>query len=222
MEKIQIHDVNVTPLVIIDLGKKDCLKFNEVEKLQNVEFKHLGNPDPMSFNNAVDISTSYNLLKDYKLNRIKKVFDYYMSNYTKEILGIEQKFKMVGSWLTRQIAGGTHHKHSHPNSMISALWYFNHDLQQSNMAALNVMLNGVNSSLKCDNLEFKVEKNTKYNYNTYHLYPDNNVIFIMPSHLMHYTDISGSNIPRYCIGTNYFVTGILGDTNQYSLLNVKT
>ncbi len=215
MEKnIHIHNVNPIPLVIVDLDEKDCLQEHEIQCLQQVEWR------PMNNNQCIKVSNTYNLLQDNNLHRIKDVFDHYINYYTKEVLSIKENFKMIGSWITRQNIGGNHHSHNHPNSLLSILWYFNHDLIDGPMSNLNLKLDGVKNVFKDSTFTFSSNELNKYNYTSFYVEPTNNKVFIFPSRIEHNTEYSMSPIPRYCIGANYFVADILGSVGEYSYINI--
>ena len=88
---------------------------------------------------TVSVSKSENILNELGLIRIKKSIDDAILYYTKNILNINNKFKMTHSWLTKNKKNQKHHKHNHPNTIISAVVYFNDDYNKNYDKRVNIL-----------------------------------------------------------------------------------
>ena len=71
------------------------------------------------------LSHSSYVLNDTQMDRVKKLITEHTDKYISEILGLNDKFKLINSWTTRNPQDSVHHQHSHPNSIISGVYYVN-------------------------------------------------------------------------------------------------
>ena len=128
-----VHEYNVdgAPVCLFDLSKSS-------EKLTEEEYKLLISQFSQSDENKpifqVITSKGIDLLRDQKFDRINKLLNSYQEFYTKEVVGIENQFTIVHSWMTKNKDSSRHHNHNHQNAMLSVLYYFNENLDDYLMA----------------------------------------------------------------------------------------
>lgn len=196
MDNLFVHVANPIPILKIDLEPHEYITTHEANTLRNAELYDCYN---------MGLSVSYNILDEFSLDRLSLVFDKYVSVYTKNILGISNKFKRTQSWLTVQHDGSEHHKHNHPNAMVAAVMYFDEQLSDNDMVPLEIILPGTNNIFPDFRFLMDLEEDNIYNFTTYRLYPKTNRMFIFPAHLMHQTLASNEKLKRYAVGANYFI-----------------
>jgi hypothetical protein len=128
---MNIVNLYSVPIFITELKGTEEIQESEVEILKDIQlnkqYGHDGNY----------LSEDVHVLEKYNLNRLKKICDKYVDNYTKNILGITDTFKMFKSWLSMNVKGTKHEAHSHRNTMISCILYFDEYLSNNVMAPIN-------------------------------------------------------------------------------------
>lgn len=198
MSIINLYSV---PIFVEQFQTKDCFTKEEISLLKKIELeKQYGD-------NGNYLSKEIHILEKYKLNRIKNLCDQYVNNYTNSILGITDKFKMFKSWLSMNVQGTQHEPHSHRNTMISCISYFDEFMSDQPMAPISFWQDGLDQIFKTFQFRFSIKENNQYNNNVLTVYPKTNMIIIFPGWIKHETQKSNSSIERYCLGTNYFFEG---------------
>jgi uncharacterized protein (TIGR02466 family) len=144
-------------------------------------------------------------IKDFILS---KIYD-----YGNKILGYDYKqFKLTQSWISCKKPGQMHDIHTHPNSIISGVFYFGDNKE----FLPNITFH------KSQSFSFPIlrprEKYTKYNNTEFELGLNNLILF--PSYLQHSVNLNKSNIPRYSISFNSIPLGIFGDKDELTELKL--
>ena len=216
-----VHEYNVdgAPVCLFDLS-------NSPEKLTAEEYELLISEfiitDETEQIYKVLTSKGIDLIRDQKFDRINKLLNSYQEFYTKEIVGIENQFTMVHSWMTKNMNSSRHHNHVHQNAMLSVLYYFNENFDNYLMANIffrhKALINVFpNHHFRITNTKVK----TRYNINELDIPIRNHTVLVFPGYFEHGTRPSQNTCVRYCLGTNYFVTGKLGSISEYTFLNIE-
>ena len=183
--------------ISVDPDCDERITQQELQLLTNTEY--WDNPGQFS------LSKSVNLIEDCGVPRIGNVFDKYVHLYARQTLGIDYNFHRVSSWLTYNTNGTCHHLHHHPNSMISAVMYFNHDLSDEDLTPMKLHLPGLQSTFRDFNFNLEIETPNPHNSLTMSMDVKTHRIIVFPSYLKHETHQCRGNENRYCIGVNYFI-----------------
>lgn len=189
------------PIFVTQLSEFEQFTEEEVYLLKNIELEKQYGFD------GNYLSKDIHILEKYKLNRIRDVCNNYVNNYTNNILGINNKFKMFKSWLSMNTKGTRHDAHSHRNTMISCVMYFDEYMSKKTMASINFKQDGLDQVFKTFQFNFDVTEKNQYNNNILTIYPKTNTLIVFPGWIKHETELSDSSIKRYCLGTNYFFEG---------------
>ena len=170
------------------------------------------------------LSNTYSLLNCNELSALKNKFDEAIKIYVQEVLHIPgMQFRLVGSWFTKNTLNSSHHLHTHPNSMLSVVTYFDDNInKEDHIQGIGFEQNKLSSifpefKFKFDNL--KPDSWNIYNYEIYTIKPKHNDVIIFPSHLNHRSEINTTE-SRFCIGANYFVTGIIDGSDSFSSIEI--
>ena len=115
-----IHGLFPTPVMFGEMGRaytKEELAF--FKKHQSKTVKNNGN---------VNTADNY-ILNQPELADIKKVLDVYVNEFYFNILCVKDKVKpyITQSWINYTKSGEFHHRHAHPNSMVSGVLYLDSD-----------------------------------------------------------------------------------------------
>jgi hypothetical protein len=213
MNNHKIFDFNPIPVLIYE-SEENIFDKEDIDILIKEEFhQHEFNYSSLSVNN--------NLLEDKKYSKIKKIYENAISFYTKDILNIENKFKMTNSWLSKNKKNQEHYWHTHPNVMLSAVSYFNEQSILTEFAPLLIKGIGLNNIFKNFQFEFDPQNLNQFNSHIWEIKPITNQIIIFPSWMEHKSIINTKEEIRYCLGTNFFLNDFVGRNNEASGLNIK-
>ena len=198
---ISTHTLNTISALKIDLEDDECLLKSEVDLLKQCDMEEI--------KSKTKLSTSFKIIEENHLDRIGSLFDKYVSYYTKNVLGINYKFKRIHSWLTLNQNSSKHHSHIHPNSMISCVLYFDEEMTDNELSELILDLPGIHNTFTHFKFDLEIENLNSNNYTSYCFNPKTNRMFIFPSSLHHRTEICKSSEKRYCLGANYFISDMI-------------
>lgn len=189
------------PIFIKELSMSDGITEDELSTLKTIAL------DKQYGIDGNYLSKDIHILQTYKLDRIKTLCDLYVNEYTRSVLGISNSFKMFKSWLSKNTTGTRHESHSHRNTMISGVLYFDEYLSDQPMAPINFWQDGLDQIFRTFQFRFDTLERNQYNNNILSIYPKTNMLIIFPGWIKHETEKSTSSIDRYCLGTNYFFEG---------------
>jgi hypothetical protein len=213
MNNLTLVDLFSVPICFGILKDDEKITVDEVNFLQTFKLqKQFG--DDGNF-----LSDEIHVLKQKNLNRIKKVCDAYVKNYTQNIIGIEDDFRMFSSWISMNVMGTKHVKHSHRNTMISCIMYFDEFLSDEPMAPIDFHHDALDQVFKTFNFHFNVKSPNQYNTKVLTIQPKTNMFIIFPGWISHETHEAVSTTKRYCLGSNYFFTG--KSSSGYHRINIS-
>ena len=186
MDVINLFSV---PIFVTELkNQTQKLKKEEIEILKNIKL------DKQYGDNGNYLSQENHILKKYKLDRIKNLCDEYVNLYTESILGITDTFKMFKSWLSMNELETRHDLHSHRNTMISCVLYFDENMSSDVLAPINFWQDGLDNIFRTFQFRFKVKEKNQYNDNVLTVYPKTNTLIVFPAWVKHGTEPSNSSI----------------------------
>lgn len=153
------------------------------------------------------LSDESHILKKFNLDRLFNLCNKYVRHYTENILGVTDEFKMFKSWLSMNVKGTKHLAHSHRNTMLSCVLYFDENLSDEPLAPINFGQDGLDNIFRTFQFDFKTKERNQYNNKVLTIYPKTNTMIIFPGWVKHETEEAKSLTKRYCIGSNYFFVG---------------
>jgi hypothetical protein len=192
------------PIFYTQLELNEQFTHQEVSFLKNIQLNKQYGDD------GNYLSQEIHILEKPQLTRIKNLCDRYIHHYTENILGIEDNFKMFRSWLSRNERGTKHDSHSHRNTMLSCILYFDEHMSQEPMDPIIFGQSGLDQIFKTFQFQFKVKEHNQYNNNVLTIYPKTNTLLVFPGWIQHEVPTAKSTTKRYCLGTNYFFNGESG------------
>lgn len=160
-----------------------------------------------------EISVNTYILDEPENKQIKEFILKKIGKYGKEVLGYNyEEFKLTQSWISCKQHGQMHDIHTHPNSVISGVFYFG----EKNEYFPNITFH----KSQTYNFPFLKPKeiDTKYNNTEFELGLNNLILF--PSYLQHSVNLNNVNIPRYSISFNSIPLGIFGDKDELTELKL--
>jgi uncharacterized protein (TIGR02466 family) len=198
----------IQPIFPINIWKenyKDKLSDDVINFVKNQDWiKNINGDEPEAIVKVRNSRSSDRyILENEVMSSIKYFIELNVNEYAKNVLGYKDvDFYITQSWGNKNELNECHHKHNHPNSIISGVFYICCD---------------DNSCIKF----FKdfdlirtihINKNqTEYNQDIVRFYPEAGDLLIFPSMLTHSVSMNNSNVSRISVSFNTFVHGTLGD-----------
>lgn len=202
MNNFELIQLNPIPIMVLDVD--NLFTQQEINTLINLNF--ILHPQ-----SETQVSNNQNILLNKDLQNIKNKFDEAIKKYT-EILSIENKFTMVHSWLTKNEPNSAHPVHNHPNVMLSLVSYFNKNNVEQEFSGLTIMGSGLKNTFYDLNFTMNIKSWNNINSQAWTIIPKTNQIIVFPSYLTHSSVPNDSSETRYCLASNYFVDGKIGNS----------
>ena len=205
MTKPVIQNIFPTPIYTtkIDRGfTKQELNFVEQQK------KHCTN-------NQGNINTKDNYILNRKeFKNIKKFLDKHCKDYLDTIICPKNNIELyiTQSWLNYTEANQYHHRHEHPNSVISGVLYFDSDIKNDKI------LFSHSKGYQQIKPEIDKEKFNLWNSETWFFPVETGNLFMFPSSTTHQVETKKGNNTRISLAFNTFYKGSVGSNTQLTEL----
>lgn len=145
------------------------------------------------------------LLERKELIRIRKLVDKAAQYYRKEVICMEADIRLSASWLTINRKGDAHPTHKHWHSLFSLCYY--PQVESGNLVLYAE--NRKNIFQRDFNWGMSYTKWNEFNCADWTIPVKSGDIVIFPSWVEHKSTPNESNIDRWMIGVNYWLTGEL-------------
>ena len=151
------------------------------------------------------------------LKNLKQFCEQQIKIYVKEVIvpKVELDFYITQSWLNVTKPGEFHHEHSHPNSIISGVFYISTEEDDK------ITFTDPNVRLK-ELIKFETKEYNLWNSTTWFFPSNNNELLLFPSWLQHNVEVNEkATTDRISISFNTFVKGNLGERKNLNQLILK-
>ena len=188
-----INNLFPTPVGSFELGR-DLSKL-EQKFMFNLETRpNMGNVT----------STNNYVLRDNRLSSLRLFLNNSLQEYFQATMSPQDNIKLeiTQSWINYTKTGQYHHKHTHPNSIISGVFY----IQASKEIDKLFFYNESYQQIKIVPKEFHV-----YNSESWWLPVETGQLLLFPSSLTHMVATTSGEDDRISISFNTFYKGKLGD-----------
>ena len=146
------------------------------------------------------------------LNNLRKWIESKINIYCLDILKLKDVEPYITqSWVNFQKTGKDLHWHSHPNSFISGVFYFQDE--QSSIVFRNFQ--------NIFNVLPKFKERNLFNGDSISYTTKKNSLILFPSSLWHKTNINNKKETRISLSFNTWLKGDLGDESQLNKLTLK-
>jgi uncharacterized protein (TIGR02466 family) len=160
------------------------------------------------------LSETISLLENKTLGPLKKFIIEKAQDYTRNVLEIEEQIYLTQSWSTINPTNAAHAIHSHPNTLISLVYY-------AQCTSGNLQFNLDTTSIReCFNFEYTINKFNIYNSQTWAIPVKTGDIVLFPGHIHHSSLPNQSSKPRIIVGANFFIKGRLGSEQRVDLITI--
>ena len=166
-----------------------------------------------SHNNAGNITTNDNYILNRKqFKNIKKFLDKCCEDYLNRIICPKNNIKLyiTQSWLNYTEVNQYHHKHEHPNSVVSGVLYFDSDIKNDKIL--------FSHPISYKQISPEIDKFNLWNSNTWFFPVETGNLFMFPSSTTHQVETKQGNNTRISLAFNTFYKGTIGINNQLTEL----
>ena len=149
-------------------------------------------------------STNNYVLRDKRLSSLGSFFNDSLQEYGQTTLSLKDNLslQLTQSWVNYTKKGQFHHKHAHPNSIISGVFYIQAIKGIDKIYFFNDRFNQIKTYPK--------ELNP-YNSDSWWLPATTGTLYLFPSHLTHMVEQVTTDDTRISMSFNTFYKGTIGD-----------
>jgi uncharacterized protein (TIGR02466 family) len=201
MEAI-INGIFPTPIYISKLDRElTTLELKFVDKNKKDFYKNDGNI--RSKNNYI--------LNEKPFINIKKELDLRVQDYFDKVISPNKNITpyITQSWLNYTETNQYHHKHAHPNSLVSGVFYINCHEEHDKIKFFNDNYKTIKLEVKDWNL---------YNSETWWFAVKTGDVILFPSSLTHMVETKEGDNTRISLAFNVFIKGTVGNNKQLTEL----
>lgn len=174
------------------------------ESIKNLKYHKTNNYNSSltSATNNQEILGEFTDAKEIVLNNFNK--------FKNDVLRLESTdFRITTSWATKTETTGYCQSHNHKNSFYSCVLYLDDYNDGGELVFENTGVRPDPFMLN-DPVEWNI-----YNFETFKIKPQKNLIVFFPSYLRHYTTQHYGSNDRYSVAVNFFPTGKIGYGDSY-------
>jgi uncharacterized protein (TIGR02466 family) len=199
---VNINNLFPTPVAFFKFGRD--LTEAELEFIKNQEHYP---------NDGNTTSKDRKILKNKELTEIRDFIEDSMLEYFKEIHApkFDVSLYLTQSWANYTEKGQFHHKHAHPNSLVSGVFYPQAD---SKVDKIYFYKNDY------ERIEIPAAKYNPYNSESWWFEVSAGDLILFPSHLNHMVKIKEDDSTRISIAFNTFLKGYIGSDESLTGLHL--
>ena len=197
-----INSIFPTPVYISKLDRElTPLELKFVDKNKKDSFKNEGNL----------ISTNNYILNEKSFANLKKELDLRVKDYFQKVISSTDVTTpyITQSWLNYTETNQYHHKHAHPNSLISGVFYINCHEKHDKIKFFKEGYQTIKTEIKDWNL---------WNSESWWFPVKTGDIILFPSSLTHMVETKQGDNTRISLAFNVFIKGIIGNNKQLTEL----
>jgi len=197
-----INSIFPTPIYISKIDRKlTPLELKFVDKQKKDFYKNEGN-----------ITTNNNyILNEKPFANIKKELDLKVKDYFDKVISPANKITpyITQSWLNYTEKNQYHHKHQHPNSLVSGVFYINCHKEHDKIKFFNESYKTLKLEIKDWNL---------WNSESWWFSVKTGDIILFPSSLTHMVETKEGDNTRISLAFNVFIKGTVGNNKSLTEL----
>ena len=197
-----INGIFPTPIYISKLNRE----------LTPLELKFVEKSKKDSHNNEGNITSNNNyILNEKPFTNVKKELDLKVQDYFNKIICPANNIipYITQSWLNYTETNQYHHKHQHPNSLVSGVFYINCDDKFDKIKFFNDRYQTIKPEVKDWNI---------WNSETWWFSVKTGDVILFPSSLTHMVENKEGTNTRISLAFNVFIKGTVGINKQLTEL----
>jgi len=212
MKKVSHQVVPMFPTPLCLIGEK----YNMSDK----EYKTIMSFFDTSLKNSTgnNITKEKYILENKKLSKLKEWLTMHVNGYASSLIGVDEtkcKFHITQSWANINKQKEAHHKHNHPNSIISGVFYV--DGEDGDIIFHKP------TDFEQHGWHLPIKDRTKFAFsnNEFGINFNKNSLLLFPSYITHFVNVNQSEKPRISIAFNTFFKGKIGTYDDATELEIK-
>jgi uncharacterized protein (TIGR02466 family) len=208
MVKIESSIYGIFPYPVYTSVLKNTLSKEKINKalklIKDNPYKNSGN---------FHTTDTYVLNKNY-FKKLKKELEEIVKDYFNKIICPKYDIQpyITQSWLNSTGEGNFHHKHAHPNSVVSGVLYFSANPEYDKIFF---------SKDKYEQISIEKKEFNLYNSSSWFFPIKKDQVILFPSDLQHHVETKKENNLRLSLAFNVFIKGKLGETMSLTELILK-
>ena len=198
---------------IISLFPTPVGQFNFGRKLTDEEYAFMSEQEKKP-NEGNTTSKDRKILEHEKFNDLREFITSSLHEYFDGVIKPEfdVMLRITQSWLNYTEPGQFHHKHAHPNSVLSAVFYVDADPNIDKIYFYN------NHGYR--QISFKAREWNLFNSESWWLPVGSGDLVVFPSHFQHSVEVKSGTNTRISLALNTFPTGYVGDEDSLTGLHL--
>jgi uncharacterized protein (TIGR02466 family) len=181
-------------------------------KLTPLELKFVDKSKKDFYKNDGNITSNNNYILDEKpFANIKKELHIRVQDYFDKVISPANNIKpyITQSWLNYTETNQYHHKHTHPNSLVSGVFYINCHEEHDKIKFFNDTYKTIKLEVKDWNL---------WNSETWWFSVKTGDVILFPSSLTHMVETKEGDNTRISLAFNVFIKGTVGNNKNLTEL----
>lgn len=146
------------------------------------------------------ISETQNILDQPEFQTLRENVYGGLSEYFYGIMNASPSVEIyiTESWFNKTEKGQSHHRHWHPNSLVSGIVYISSEGHTGSTRFITSQF---------DTIEYNITESNIYNSRSWGIVPEVNTMMLFPSNVEHLVEEYQGNTPRVTLSFNTFVKG---------------
>lgn len=197
-----IHSIFPTPIYISKLNRK----------LTNKELSFIDKNKLNCNKNEGNITSNNNyILNEKEFKNLKQELDLRVQDYFDKVISPANNIThyITQSWLNYTETNQYHHKHQHPNSLVSGVFYINCDDKFDKIKFFNDTYKTIKPEIKEWNI---------WNSESWWFFVKTGDVILFPSSLTHMVETKQGDNTRISLAFNVFIKGTIGNNKQLTEL----
>jgi uncharacterized protein (TIGR02466 family) len=202
MVESNINGIFPTPIYISKLGRE----------LTNKELSFIDKTKLDTYNNEGNTTSNDNYILNSKaFSSLKEDLDLRVQDYFDKVISPSNNITpyITQSWLNYTETNQYHHKHSHPNSLVSGVFYINCHEEHDKIKFFNDRYQTIKPEVKDWNI---------WNSETWWFSVKTGDVILFPSSLTHMVETKQGDNTRISLAFNVFIKGTVGNNKNLTEL----
>ena len=193
-----LFELFATPMIVSSYKKEYSKEFEWIKKQEYEK------------NKSNKISKDRCILDNPELANIRAFIDEKINEYMNNILETDDRLVITQSWLNKSDTDEDHHEHSHPNTVLSGVWY---PYMDENIPPINFFNRNGNQFL------FPTRQYGPLNSAAFTPPIQSGDLIIFPGTLLHSVGTNKSDNSRYSLGFNTWPKGSFGNVQSLTYVD---
>ena len=155
------------------------------------------------------------ILDKKEFKNIKKFLEKCCKDYLEKIICSKNNISLyiTQSWLNYTEESQYHHKHEHPNSVVSGVLYLDADVKNDKIV--------FSHPIRYQQIQVDVDRFNAWNSDSWYVPVKTGELFMFPSSLSHQVIVKKGNNTRISLAFNTFYKGTMGSKDRLFELKIK-